>query len=525
MSLQLVPSSPGEVGLPPKIGSWRAGQAEVIEEGIMNEKRVFSPCAGTGFGKTGFYVGQALLEGGRTVFVVQNNGLLDQLYDDFKSIGLVTIKGKSNYVCGGGVDWTCRDGHAGGCTLKGSNLCPHTKAYNAARTKPLVATNYKLWIAVHKYGLGLGRIDRVVFDEAQSCPNELADSLTVPLSYHEMEMLKSDFPVGRRKDSSNEWKVWATKQRILAQEKFNQQQNKVRSSRDPKRSWIQDLHHYRNMVQKFSMVATMRPGDWVWEESEQGFTFDPIKFGRYAESRLLLKIPKITMTSATIRPKTAHMLHIKKEDLNFQEIPSSFPAWRSPIYSVPTMRVDRRSSDYSMLVIRADQVMGPRLNADRNGLIYVSSFGYRDVIYHKSFYGGSRGRILSHFDGDPASMAVKRFKKMGGVLISPSISTGYDFPDDECRFTIMTKIPWLPTNSKIVKARQELDKDFGAYHAFQKIIQFVGRGDRSEDDWCENFILDDHFSQWFFKAFGYLAPQSFKDRYREVLAVPRMLEV
>lgn len=522
MPLQLVPKNPSELGFPEKFGNWRTNQAEAVEEGIINTSRFFVPCAGTGFGKTQFYVAQAVLEGGRTAFVVQNKGLQDQIYNDYKSMGMVDIRGKSNYQCGGGVDWTCKDGHAGGCTLKGSNACPRTKAYNLARTRPLVVTNYKYWMAEHKYGLGLGNFSRVVFDEAQSCPEELASSLQVSISFNEMELLKSDFPPKRSQEDTDIWKKWATRMRILAQEAYQIQFNKVRSHRDPKTSWLKDLHHFKNMVQKFATVATMRAGDWVWEEGDNGWQFDPIRFGRFSESRMFMKIPRVTMTSATIRPKTVTMMNVKADDINFLDIPSPFDPTRSPIYSVPTMRVDRRAVDYSPLIHRGDQIMGPRLKENRNGIILTTSFGYRDNIFQKSQY---RRRMVSHWEGDASSNAVKIYKKNGGVLISPSISTGYDFPGDECRFSIMTKIPWQPTQSKIIKARQQLDRDSSAYYAFQKIIQFAGRGNRSEDDWCENFILDDHFSQWFFNQYKYLAPRSFIDRYRMISSVPKMLRV
>lgn len=519
---QLIPKRPTDLGLPDKFDHWRDGQAEAAEQSILNDKRFDTTCAATGFGKTVYYMALSILEGGRTVFVVQNKALQNQLMDDFGSIGLKDIRGKSNYVCGARPDWTCREGHSGGCTMKGSNACPYSKAYNEARTSPLVVTNYKFWIAIHRYGLGLGTVTRVVFDEAQSCPDELSDSLSTPISFHEMEMLKSDFPPMKTRESADAWKQWATRMRILSQEAFNNQFNKIRAHGcNAKNSWMQDLYHYKNMVQKFSTIALMKPGDWIWEEKlDFGYQFDPIRFGRYAESRLFLKIPKVMMTSATIREKTVRMLGVRPEDIHFFDSPSSFPSWRSPIYSIPTMRVDQRSmGNYQMLAIRADQIFGPRLSAHRNGIVLVTSFEYRNTVYNQSAF---KRQMISHWDGDPSSKAVSDFKKRGGILISPSISTGFDFPDDECRFTILTKIPWQP-KTKIIKAREEIDKEIGPYHAMQKIIQFSGRGFRSETDWCENFILDDHFSEWFYQRYRYMTPRWFQDRYSELRVVPKML--
>ena len=61
---------------------------------------------------------------------------------------------------------------------------------------------------------------------------------------------------------------------------------------------------------------------WVVEEVKEGFQFDPIAPGRYAEGVLLLGIPKIIVVSATLRPKTMYMMGIGKENFEFKEFDS-----------------------------------------------------------------------------------------------------------------------------------------------------------------------------------------------------------
>lgn len=516
----LVPQNPLELGFPEKFERWRDNQAEAIEESIICNKRIIANCAPTGFGKSQCYMGQAILEGGRTCILTGTKGLQNQLLKDYKSMGLVTIMGKDNYPCAYQPGWTCKDGYAGQCPYKGSNHCPHGKAYNIARTAPYVSTNYKYWIAVHRYGLGLGRFDRLVLDEAHVCPDEIAESMQVKLSFHEIqEMLGSDFPQSTGIDGEA-WKTWARRELVFCRQAVQKKAAQIQSKGITKPSWIKDYHHLKNLAQKLGIVALMRAKDWIWELTDTGWQFDPIRFERYAESRLLFNIPKIILYSATLRPKTMYLMGMKDETFHFRDWPSIFDPNRSPVYQIPTMRVDNRSQDYSQLRIRCDQIIGPRLQLERNGIIHVTSFKYRDAIFYGSHY---RRQMISHFDDSPSSMAVAKFIEKGGVLISPSVSEGYDFPGDLCRFQILTKIPFRP-RSKVLDARQEADKLYGPYNAMQKLVQQAGRGTRSESDWSETFILDDHI-QWFANRYHGLAPKAFWQRYKFLATAPKPLEM
>lgn len=516
----LVPKNPTELGFSEKFERWRDNQPEAIEESILSEKRVVSNCAPTGFGKSQCYMTQAVLEGGRTVFLTATKGLQNQLMKDYANIGLVTIMGKDNYQCSAKPGWTCKDGHASSCPMKGSNACPYGKAYNIARTASYVSTNYKFWVAVHRYGMGLGRFDRVVADEAHVIPDEIAESMQVKLSFHEIqEMVGWDFPKGANIDGET-WKKWAKETLVICRQAAQKKTAQIQSSVDPKPAWIRDYHHLKNLVQKLGIVALMRAKDWIWELTDTGWQFDPIRFERYAESRMLFNIPKIILYSATLRPKTMYLMGLRDEAFQFKDWPSIFDPKRSPVYQIPTMRVDSRNPDVSLLRIRCDQIIGPRLELGRNGIIHVTSFKYRDAIFYNSMY---RKRMLSHFEDSPSSVAVARFVERGGVLISPSVSEGYDFPGDLCRFQILTKIPFRP-KSKVTDARQEADKLYGPYNAMQRLVQQAGRGTRSEQDWSETMILDDHM-WWFATRYQGLAPKAFWQRYKHVNITPKPLEV
>ena len=116
---------------------------------------------------------------------------------------------------------------------------------------------------------------------------------------------------------------------------------------------------------------------------------------------------------------------------------------------------------------------------------------------------------------------IARFRSAGpgAVLVSPSVTTGVDFPGRACEFQIILKVPWPDARTPVVAARTVKDKSYPAYVAMQDLVQAVGRGMRSEEDQCETLILDDHV-KWFIHQYRHFAPQWFLDAYRSVLTIP-----
>jgi Rad3-related DNA helicase len=199
-----------------------------------------------------------------------------------------------------------------------------------------------------------------------------------------------------------------------------------------------------------------------------------------------------------------YMCGVSKEHFTFKEFKSDFDPRRSPIHYVPTMRVDRRADDLGPLWSMLDRVISRR--KERKGIIHTISYARQLEIKERSRYWE---KMIINPQGSPATDTVEDFKfsNAGTVLVSPSVGEGYDFPDDDCRWQFVCKIPFEPP-SKIVKAREHADPEYRAYQALQSLVQAFGRGMRNEKDWCEGFICDSHMD-WFWPRFRHLAPQSF----------------
>lgn len=484
-------------------------------------KRTVAICAPTGSGKSPAYVAHAIESDTPTVVVTNSRGLQDQLMSDFGPIGMVDIRGRRNYQCDMKPDdptYTCEEGFASRCPYIGSVACPCSQAELRASTSKLIVTNYAKWTASKKYGQGWNHIQQVIFDEGHQCPEALASAMQVILNHKEIEQdLHLDFPTNPESQEFSTWKSWAVYARATAELEMLAAQSKLNGAKQPKPAWVKHFTHMRNLTRRLATLATASPQDWIVEQLEQGYQFDPIRPGKYAEGALLFRVPKIIIVSATLRPKTMYMCGIGKDNFDFKEFDSDFDPKRCPIYYVPTMRVDSRSSDdLSMLWLRLDQILAKR--TDRKGIIQTTSFGYQTGVKDSSRFSS---RMILNPKGEAPTEVIESFRNAGAgaILVSPSIGEGYDFPNDQCRFTVILKLPFEPP-SKIQKAREQLDPEYRPYRTMQRFVQQVGRDVRSKTDWSERFIGDSHV-EWFIPRYGHLAPRSFHAFFKTVSVLPQ----
>lgn len=511
--------NPRELGFPAKFKTWRPPQAEALTKMLASTKRVKALAAPTGFGKTLLLITYALLTGKPTCIVTESRGLQDQIVEgDFREMGIVDLRGRSNYACQMRDGWSCEEGYAGRCTFKGSINCPSSQAEMRAASSPLVVTNYAKWMAAKKFGQGMSHFQQVIFDEGHTAPFNLAKVLQVILHRREIEeVLNLDFPAGVE-DLVN-WKPWAREAADICHEDYLKLRQEIQASGpQAKNSWVRDMLHLRNLHKKLTTVATAKAENWVVDDFEngKGYVFDPVRVGAYAESSLLLSIPSIVITSGTLRQKALWMLGIGGAAYDYWEFKSDFDPSRSPIYCIPTLRVDKNNKDLSHLWIKLDQIASPR--TDRNGIVHTISYARRDEILRASRFARN---MLVNPRGEASTEMVNIYKEApeGTILVSPSVGAGFDFPMTECEWQFICKIPFPPT-TKIIKARQVDDLEYGYMIAATQLEQMCGRPVRSKEDQAETFIVDAHM-EWFYPRYKHLFSQSFHDRFRWVDLVPQ----
>lgn len=492
--------TPYSLGLPSKFKVWRPNQWQAIQDGLECTKRVAVQVQRGGRGKTTTYMTQALLSRhSRIAVLTSTNGLIDQNLEDWGDHGLVSIRGRSTYQCDGMPGHTCEDGSLSKCMYKGTSMCMHTNAVHEAKETQILISNYACWIASNKYGQGFGEFDLMICDEAHSIPAEVAQAMRIQLGDRELQVIKRDWPEVRT--SMEVWKRWAAVTMILADNELDRIKLAIDKPGKPTPGLVNKFKQMRNFSRKLADIATCRIDRWVCDEWNYGYQFDVIEASGYVERCLLRDIPKVIFTSGTIRPKTMDMCGISKDNYEFFDYPSEINPDRSPLMQIRTgVKMSRNTPDYQLkqIVRYMDKIITGRL--DRKGIIHTANFKIRDFIMANSDY---RKLMVSNYAGEERTTEViRRFKESEApkLLVTPSVTTGYDFPFDYCRYQIIAKLPYEDISSNIVQARLELDPKHSAYNMMQNLAQAFSRGDRGDEDQQEVFVLDDNIgsAMWWY---------------------------
>jgi ATP-dependent DNA helicase DinG len=507
--------SPQELGLPAKFDSWRPGQIEALRMLMTSNKRIKAIGAPPGFGKSAVIVGFALWTQQPTCIVTDSRSLQDQYMEDFREIGMVDIRGRRNYECGLRPDYTCEEGYQAGCPMRGTTSCSSSRAEMRAAISPLVVTNYDKWCSAKKFGTGMSHFKQVMYDEGHETHNAVSRSMQVTIGHRERDKdICLDPPVNVEDMAT--WREWAVEARALIEPEYKRALDVLRNNAHALPAQVRYALHMRHLHRRLNVLVAANPKNWIVEELEKAFQFDVIRPGRYTESALFFRVPSVVIVSATLHRKTLFMLGQSADSFDFREFPSDFDPKDSPIYYLPTMRVDKRAASLGMLWLRLDQVAAAR--RDRKGIVHTISYSRRDEILTQSRYAAS---MFVNEKGEAPTEMIHLFKDAtdGSILVSPSVGQGHDFPGPACEWQILVKIPFPPP-SAIQTARTKDDPEYPYYQAVQKMVQIFGRATRYRGDRCENFIFDEHFG-WFMRKHGHLAPKSFHGFVKTVDRLPQ----
>lgn len=510
-SLEILRLGPQALGMPEKFQFWRPRQPEAICQMVDEERQFISQAVPTGGGKSASYIAAHLLSGRRTCILTATKGLENQLSRDFESIGLVDIRGRANYRCRISDGMTCEDGARLKCR---DAACPYRLAREAALASNIVCTNYAYWMRINQVveGPGIGKFDVLVCDEGHSAHEEVISTMAVDLSTREIygflgaAFLADGAPL-------EEWQNWA--RRLLPKSESRQaalESQTLLSERD--------LHALRTWAGLSNKLRTLAwsDGEWAYESTTSGFRFEPLWASHYAERILFCGVPRVVILSATLTHKSLNLLGISDEDRWVHtEYPYIFPRDRCSVIWVPTARIDHKMKPAARTywLSRIDQIL--RSRQDRKGIIHTVSYQRAREIVEASDY---QEAMIAHRSADTAEK-VSAYLALPPprVLVSPALSTGYDFPGADCEFQIIAKLPFPDTRGRIQSKRAEKDPEYVYHLLCQDLVQACGRGMRHEHDRCENLIIDNHIV-WVRRQCQRHFPRWFLDLYRRSDTIP-----
>lgn len=496
-------------------------------DALGSDKRFIACCAPCGTGKSATSLVIANADESRTVYLTSTHALQSQLMRDFESIGLVSVEGQSNYQCidPDAPDLACQCDecpcHHGLANLYPYHTCGYRRAVEIAKRSRLIVTNYAFWITQNIYGEGIGKVDLLVCDECHDAEKLISSQLTIELIQQDLlEVLGRG--LSDASFTHEAWAAWGdwTKKCLtdtikeLTDEAERLQKNHYKIPQ----TLNERLVKHKRLLKKIGNLSEITPDEWVIEHFGEGVRFSPINPARFTERYLFAGVPKILLMSATIRKKTMRLLGIGKDKLDFFDYESPFPVERRPIYVIPGMRMNYKVTDDQLRIwmTKIDQIIRKWMYFGK-GIIHTVSYGRaRFILEHSAFK-----KYMLYHDSRTTRTKVDEFKRARAprILVSPSVSTGYDFPDTDAVFQIITKIPFPDSRSAVIQAKRKIDRDYDTYAAIQTLSQMSGRIVRSETDQGATFVVDDNIKRLLYRYRAQF-PKWFLDAVKYVDAIP-----
>jgi Rad3-related DNA helicase len=184
-----------------------------------------------------------------------------------------------------------------------------------------------------------------------------------------------------------------------------------------------------------------------------------------------------------------------------------------PIHMMLVGSMGRQSADNTTpsMLRMCERIL--KAHATEKGLIHCHSYRLGEAI-HAYLAPRFPGRIIFPKTGKERDASFLMHKNMDEptVMLSPSMTEGFNMQDDLARFQILAKMPYPYLGDKQVAAKKARDPDWYDMQTVMTVLQACGRIVRSDTDHGATYILDsdfqmlferhpDFFPAWFQEAF------------------------
>jgi ATP-dependent DNA helicase DinG len=448
--------------------------------------------------------------------VTQNKILQDQYQVDFSS-DLFDLRGLDNYDCKFDVGKSCgqsvcgrirkKDGEGGSPPKVCSFNCEYDVATKAAAKAPILSLNVAKALTMLKNPRNKPPL-LMIFDEGHEVESALDSEATFTLTPDELQRLGLPFPKYFSYLSDLESIQDGMKELV----KDCQPLRDAEADAPPASRDIRRLKKLESIISKVGdTLESIDQGIEFVSCSDEKLELKPLQV--YKVFKKFFKFPTVFL-SATLLSKQGFqsITGIDPKALDWFSCQSPFPVANRPIRmywrigSTP-LNYQNLQSEMPTLVARVRAIL--EKHPDEKGIIHSHTYKIAERIYNDLYPKYGHRLLFPKTAKEQKDILEQHARSTNTVLISPSMTQGVDLKGDLCRFSVMAKVPWLPTNDPVVKARMEMDPAWYTFKTTQTCVQAPGRGVRSETDFAETYLIDPGFQRFFNMAKQHL-PEWFK---------------
>jgi len=461
-------------------------QENAIREILHSKESIILLQAPTGSGKSAIVVTVGRnIASIRTVILTRTKALQHQYRD---LLNFYSAEGMSSYQCPLDPEHSAEEVF---CQV---DHCPHKMCeykYNKGWSEilPEIVTNYS-WYLSHP-----AHSELLVLDEAHYANDIVTDFMTTTFTDYDFKVMNTT----KEEAEEHITTLFESKIKGIGRLLFSARKRKQNKFA----SYLADLS---NRLKKLSMVTNSCPYEIV---SGRWLQIIPKDDAGLIDTFLLDTASTSIMMSATILDPVVFM---KEKGLGhlpytYIELPNIIPAEQRPIFYYPTTKVGHQRTNYKKLVNRIDEIL--QFHSNQKGIIHTSNFILAKQIQQMSSYSSSRLMVQTKETDRTELISKFMSTSESKVLVSPSITTGVDLPDDMARFAIFAKVPFPNLANKRVREKMNTSKWY-EWTTVCELVQGSGRTIRHKEDYGVTYILDSNFG-WFYNQNKNTFPRWWRD--------------
>ena len=506
--------------LPESITSLRTEQEDVVEWALSRSEQYLLVNAPTGVGKTLVNLVYGLAKGTPVTYAVHTIRLQQQVESTLP--GMPVLTGRSNHPCligrrTHGMDITAQYGvctmrqpceFRSGVQVDGEFVqCAYYSQLDEALTSRLGrVTNYAMYLALPPVRMAVDDSTGthvLLADEAHNIERALCSAAEISITTGMVRAAGYGWP---RTAASHiaPWRGWG----------FGALKKTAEEDVRPA------IREFRAAAKAMAAIKKEDYANWVVSFDGSDFRATPTWGRGYTEQRLLNRSVEgfvggiganLLATSATLTGANyfSELLGLPEGEWAYLDVDSPFGASKRPVLFSPVMVMNRdvqSEEDRRPMQSAIDTLISRYVSKGFPwGVIHSVSKKYRDFLLTESRF---RGIMVTESKDHEQRVADGR----PSVLVSPSVTEGWDGVDNLCRFIIIPKVPFADLSDAWTRRRMNEDARTYAQQALVSIVQGAGRGMRHRDDFCDTWILDEAWASLYRRYKDWL-PKSFIESY------------
>lgn len=521
MSTEALQENPGILGYFPLPTPPRAKQLKAwsyIERKYAEGYRDIVIAAPTGIGKSA--IGSALCfwakelpadcgaDGG--YYLVTQKLLQDQLERDFakynerfKTMGACSLKSATEYICRTHGD--CGSGLSNRkrvCPLIGMRACAYKNTRAKFLSSMMAVTNYPYIFTEHT---AVGKFPKrkiLILDECHTVERQILKFIEMSITEKTIqEWVPTIKTLPSLRDRENlfdfiETEYWPGLLKRHEVFEFDEESDSKYTREKLK------LENHMGKVGQAVKLMKSDPDNWIyWQERDRRGNIEylakPLDASPFTK-QLINEIGhlRVWMSAYPGAKKVfCESLGMIGDDVAWFNINSTFPIENRRILLLMIGSMSRKNIEQTMpSFLRVTEKIF-NAHKDTKGVVHCNSYELGEKIFNH-FRSGPHGyRLIFPKNADEREEAFEQHRSIDGptIILSPSMTEGFDFADDLAHWQIIGKIAYPYLGDKQVEAKKDRNQDWYELEAVKSIIQSTGRVCRSDTDKGVSYILDRDF--------------------------------